>query len=266
VNWRPASPPTTGAEPGELARIAHSPRDTALFLDVDGTLLHIADTPDAVTIERATLELLARIHRATGGGLALITGRRIGDIDRLFAPLALPVAGQHGFERRDAAGRVHRHAQPAPQLAASRARLAAFAHEHPGVLIEDKELTLAAHYRLAPQAESKLAALAADLAAESGGVLAVQRGKMVFELRPAGKDKGTAIAEFMGEAPFRGRTPVFVGDDLTDEYGFSIVNGRGGVSVKVGDGPTEARLRVSDVDAVRAWLGLLAATVPVGKD
>ena len=256
---RPLPGATARDAPAELARIAHSPRETALFLDVDGTLLHIADTPDAVTIERATLELLGRVHRATDGGLALITGRRISDIDRLFAPLALLVAGQHGFERRDAGGVVHRHTQPVPQLAASRERLAAFAREHPGVLVEDKELTLAAHYRLAPQAEPKLAVLAAGLAAESDGALAVQRGKMVFELRPAGKDKGTAIAEFMAEAPFRGRTPVFVGDDLTDEYGFSIVNGLGGVSVKVGDGPTEARLRVSDVDAVREWLGRLAA-------
>jgi trehalose 6-phosphate phosphatase len=245
--------------PVELARIARSPLEMALFLDVDGTLLHIAATPDAVTIERATLDLLGRVHRATGGGLALITGRPIGDIDRLFAPLALLVAGQHGFERRDAAGVVHRHARPASRLAAIRERLAAFAHEHPGVLIEDKGLTLAVHYRLAPQAETKLAALAAVLAAESGGALAVQRGKMVFELLPAGRDKGTAIAEFMDEAPFRGRMPVFLGDDVTDEYGFSIVNGLGGVSVKVGDGPTEARLRVSDVDAVREWLGRLAA-------
>ncbi|MGH8682815.1 MAG: trehalose-phosphatase, partial [Burkholderiales bacterium] len=106
--------PTPGASardaPAELARIARLPRETALFLDVDGTLLHIAATPDAVTIERATVELLGRVHRATGGGLALITGRRIGDIDRLFAPLVLPVAGQHGFERRGAAGAVHRHA------------------------------------------------------------------------------------------------------------------------------------------------------------
>lgn len=254
-----ASGATVSDPPLELARIARAPRETAFFLDVDGTLLHIAATPDAVTIERATVELLARVHRASDGGLALITGRPIGEIDRLFAPLALPVAGQHGFERRDATGAVHRHAERTPQLAASRARLAEFAREHSGVLLEDKGLTLAAHYRLAPELERQLASLTADLAAESGGALAVQRGKMVFELRPAGKDKGTAIAEFMDEPPFRGRTPVFVGDDLTDEYGFSIVNGLGGVSVKVGDGPTEARLRVSDVNAVRAWLGRLAA-------
>jgi trehalose 6-phosphate phosphatase len=147
-----------------------------------------------------------------------------------------------------------------------RARLEAFAAGHPGVLIEDKALTLAAHYRLAPAAGSTLGALVERLAADSGGALAIQRGKMVFELRPAGKDKGTAIAEFLDEAPFRGRTPVFLGDDLTDEYGFSIVNGRGGVSVKVGDGPTEAAARLPDVDAVRAWLERLAPATHATED
>ncbi|HSD54094.1 MAG TPA: trehalose-phosphatase [Burkholderiales bacterium] len=239
-------------------------REIALFLDVDGTLLHIADTPDSVTIERDTLQLVGRAHRATGGAVALITGRRIADVDRLFAPLALPVAGQHGFERRGAGGGVQRHAQPAPQLAAVHAELEAFAAHHPGVLIEDKELTIAAHYRLAASAEQPLTALAQRLVAASGGALAIQRGKMVIELRPAGRDKGTAIAEFMDEAPFRGRTPVFLGDDLTDEYGFSIVNGLGGISVKVGDGPTEARARLPDVDAVRAWLERLVAAAGCG--
>lgn len=255
-----------GAAAVDSARAIPSPRELALFLDVDGTLLHIADTPDAVTIDRATVDLLARAHRATGGATALITGRRIADVDRLFAPLALPVAGQHGFERRDAAGALHRHAQPPPELAAARARLAAFAAARPGVLIEDKGLTLAAHYRLAPAAGAALGTLVERLAAESAGTLAIQRGKMVFELRPAGKDKGTAITEFLEEDPFRGRVPVFLGDDLTDEYGFSIVNGRGGVSVKVGDGPTEATARLPDVDAVRGWLERLAAAAPDRED
>jgi trehalose 6-phosphate phosphatase len=259
------SPPRRAAEV-DPARVIPAPREIALFLDVDGTLLHIADTPDAVTIDRATVDLLARAHHATGGATALITGRRIADADRLFAPLALPVAGQHGFERRDAAGVLHRHAQPLPQLAAARTRLEAYASGHPGVLIEDKEITLAAHYRLAPAAGPALGVLAQRLAADSDGALAIQRGKMVFELRPAGRDTGTAIAEFLDEAPFRGRTPVFLGDDLTDEYGFSIVNGRGGVSVKVGDGPTEATMRLPDVDAVRAWLERLAAATGATED
>lgn len=254
-----APPPGRGSAAPDPVRALPPARGIALFLDVDGTLLHIAATPAAVALDRATVDLVARVQRATGGAVALITGRRIADVDRLFAPLALPVAGQHGFERRDATGALHRHAAPPPGLAAARAPLEAFAAGRSGVLIEDKGLSVAAHYRLAPDAGPALGALVERLAAASGGALALQRGKMVFELRPAGKDKGTAIAEFLDEAPFRGRTPVFVGDDLTDEYGFSVVNGRGGVSVKVGDGPTEAAARLPDVDAVRAWLARLAA-------
>lgn len=251
--------PAGRAVPDELARALASPAEIALFLDVDGTLLHIADTPDAVTIGRATIELLARAHAATGGALALITGRSIADADRLFAPLALPVAGQHGFERRDAAGALHRHADTAAELAELRPEIDAFAADRPGVVVEDKGLTLAVHYRLAPDAERALATLAERLVARPGSTLAIQRGKMVIELRPAGRDKGTAIAEFMGEPPFRGRTPVFLGDDVTDEFGFGVVNGLGGVTVKVGAGPSEARLRLAGVDAVRRVLARLGA-------
>ena len=250
-------PPAGASGPVELARAFARPGEIALYLDVDGTLLHIAATPDAVAIERPTIELLLQAHAATGGALALITGRTIADVDRMFAPLALAVAGQHGFERRDAAGGLHRHARHVPGLAEVRAELDAFAAAHPGVLIEDKGLTLALHYRLAPQAGPAAAALAARIAARSADALAIQLGKMVVELRPAGRDKGTAIAEFMDEAPFRGRTPVFLGDDLTDEHGFAIVNGLGGLSVKVGDGPTAARTRLAGVDEVRRWLARL---------
>jgi trehalose 6-phosphate phosphatase len=134
----------------------------------------------------------------------------------------------------------------------------------PGLLIEDKG---SRSRRTPARAEpGQRSGRVERLAAESGGALAIQRGKMVFELRPAGKDKGTAIAEFLDETPFRGRTPVFLGDDLTDEYGFSIVNGRGGVSVKVGDGPTEATARLPDVDAVRARLERLAAATDATED
>ena len=248
-----------GGVPVELVQAFARPEEIALFLDVDGTLLHIAATPDAVAIGRATIELLLRAHGATGGALALITGRTIADVDRLFAPLALAAAGQHGFERRDAAGTVHRYARHLPGLTEVRAELDAFAAAHAGVLIEDKGLTLALHYRGAPRAAAAARALAERLAARSGDALAFQRGKMVIELQPVGRDKGTAIAEFMTEPPFQGRRAVFLGDDLTDEHGFSIVNARGGLSVKVGDGPTEARLRLAGVDAVRRVLERLAA-------
>lgn len=242
------------ADGAALDIIVAAPSEIALFLDVDGTLLHLAERPDAVTIDAGTLTLLERAYAATQGALALITGRALADVDRLFAPLVLPVAGQHGFERRDAHGRLHLHARPGPQLAHARARLACFAAGRPGVLVEDKGLSVAAHFRSAPDAEDAIGTLAGTIAAESEGALAIQRGKMVVELKPAGKDKGTAIAEFMAERPFLGREPVFVGDDLTDEYGFSIVNGLGGISVKVGDGPTEASIRLPGVDEVRRWL------------
>ncbi len=255
---RPTGPARPALAEAALARACASPGEIALFLDVDGTLLHIADRPDAVAVDRGAVALLRGIHAATGGALALITGRALADVDRLFDPLVLPVAGQHGFERRDAAGRLHRHARPGVALDEARARCRDFGAARPGVLVEDKGLTLALHYRLAPGAEGEVGALAEAIAAGSGGALAIQRGKMVVELKPAGKDKGTAIAEFMAEPPFRGREPVFVGDDLTDEYGFSVVNGLGGVSVKVGDGPTEAAARLPDVAAVRVWLARLA--------
>jgi trehalose 6-phosphate phosphatase len=251
--------PAHAAAPVDLAGASARPAGIALYLDVDGTLLHIAETPDAVTVGRETIELLLRAHAALGGALALITGRTIADVDRIFAPLALAVAGQHGFERRDAAGIVHRHARHVPGLVEVRSELDAFAAAHPGVLIEDKGLTLALHYRLAPRAGPAVVALAERIAAGSAASLVIQLGKMVVELRPAGRDKGTAIAEFMDEAPFRGRTPVFLGDDLTDEHGFGIVNGLGGLSVKVGDGPTAARLRLAGVDEVRRWLARLGA-------
>ena len=251
-------PAAGAAAPAELARAFARPREIALFLDVDGTLLHIAATPDAVTIEPETVELLRRAHAATGGALALITGRRIADVDRMFAPLALPVAGQHGFERRDAAGAMHRYAESAATLAELRPELAAFAAAHPGVLIEDKGLTVAIHYRLAPHFAPAAAALGERLVVRSGKALAIELGKMVVELRPAGRDKGTAIAEFMDDAPFSARAPVFLGDDATDEHGFTIVNRRGGLSVKIGDGPTEAGVRLPGVDAVRHWLARLA--------
>ena len=243
-----------GATETELERIAAAPGDIALFLDVDGTLLRIAPRPDAVQVEHRVVALLSRVHRAVGGALALITGRSLDDVDRLFAPLALPVAGPHGFERRDALGRLRAHGQPDAHFARARELLTNFAAERPGVLVEDKGLTLAVHYRMAPDARASVRRLAEEVAEASQGALAIQRGKMVVELKPAGRDKGTAIAEFMAEAPFRGRLPVFLGDDLTDEYGFSIVNGLGGLSVKVGCGPTEAAARLADVDAVRAWL------------
>jgi len=233
--------------------------DWAFFLDIDGTLLEHADTPDAVRVDGAMRGLLAELQAGAGGALALISGRSVADIDGLFAPLLLPAAGQHGAERRDGAGRMHRHDFAEAPVRRAAKRLAAFAAAHPGLLLEDKGRSLALHYRLAPQLADEAGALVDEVVAGLGEGFELQRGKMVLEIRPGGRDKGSAIGEFMAEPPFRGRTPVFIGDDLTDEFGFGVVNGMGGVSVKVGEGPSQARWRIADAAAVRAWLAQWAS-------
>lgn len=232
--------------------------DWAIFLDVDGTLLEHAERPDAVRAGPAERRLLEEVQRGTGGALALISGRAIADLDRLFAPLRLPLAGQHGVERRDAAMRLHRHAFPADLLRRAAARIGAFAARHEGLLFEDKGYNLALHFRLAPQLAGAAQSAVREAAAQLGGEFEVQEGKMVVELKPSGRDKGMAIEEFMRDPPFAGRTPVFIGDDLTDEFGFGVVNRLGGHSVKVGVGASAARHRVADAAAVRE---LLAAWV-----
>lgn len=233
----------------------------ALFLDIDGTLLDLALTPDRVRVDGDVAELLPALARCFGGALALITGRTIADADRLFPGLALPVAGQHGVERRAANGAICPNRQPVPELERLRGELERFAARHEGVLLEDKGSTLALHYRQAPRLASLVhRTLRAEMAvAAHGRAWRLQSGKGIAEIRPDGRDKGTAVDEYMDEAPFRGRLPVFVGDDDTDEFGFAAVSRRGGWAVKVGAGPTHARYRLSDVTAVRRWLADAAA-------
>ncbi len=231
----------------------------AFFLDVDGTLAEIAPTPCAVAIADHARDTVSRLVASCNGAVALISGRTIADVDRLFAPLHLPVAGLHGLERRTAGGQVSRAALEAPVLGAARGAFEKFAADHPGTLIEDKDIALALHFRQAPAAESDAEALIAVLTAASKGALVVQRGKMVLELRPGGSDKGTAVRAFMTEPPFAGRLPVFVGDDVTDEAGFATINEMNGISIRVGDGtPTCARYDGVSVAAIHAWLDAAA--------
>jgi trehalose 6-phosphate phosphatase len=137
----------------------------------------------------------------------------------------------------------------------ARRRLAAFAEVNQGILLEDKTLTLALHYRNAPHLAGATIAVAEQAVAESAGALTLLHGKMVCELKPPGIHKGRAIAAFLKEPPFKGRRPVFAGDDLTDEAGFAAINERGGVSVRIGPGrPTAARFGHRDVAAVQTWL------------
>jgi trehalose 6-phosphate phosphatase len=236
------------------------PAAIALFLDVDGTLVEIERQPDAVHVPERLRAILSDLQRASGGALAVVSGRTLVQLDRLFAPLRLSAAGLHGLERRHLGATVVR-ANPDPAiLGAARAQLAAFAERHPGVLLEDKGLTLALHYRNAPAQQAAATATAEAAVAASGGALVLLRGKMVLELKPPGGDKGQAIAAFLGEPPFAGRQPVFAGDDLTDEPGFVAVNQRRGITIRVGADalPTAARYRQPDVSAMQRWLaGLL---------
>ena len=226
----------------------------AFFLDLDGTLLEIAETPDAVGIGPDEKRLVEKLVAGAGGAVAVISGRALVRIDQILAPLVLPAAGQHGAERRDAKGVRHRHRFPANVLRPVAVGIRSFAARHQGLVFEDKGASVALHYRKAPQLARAAQAAVREAAGPLGTQVEVQDGKMVVELKPAGCDKGKAIAQFMQEAPFAGRQPVFIGDDVTDEYGFRVVNAMGGHSIKVGEGPSVARWRLENPASTRAWL------------
>ena len=226
----------------------------ALFLDVDGTLLEIAATPEAVHPAGADTKLVAALANRSGGAVALVSGRSLAKIDELFAPLRLPAAGQHGVERRDARGKLYRPTFPADVLARAAQQLADFAGRHTGLVFEHKGYSMALHYRLAPRLAGAAHAVVREAARSVGGGVEVQRGKMVAELKIAGHDKGRAIESFMKEAPFAGRVPVFLGDDLTDEDGFRVVQRLGGHAIKIGSGATAAPWRLINPAAARGWL------------
>ena len=228
----------------------------ALFLDVDGTLVEIEREPGAVHVPDRLCRILAALEEATDGALALVSGRSLQQLDQLFSPLRLSAAGLHGLERRKPAGQVVRAAPDPAILAAARRRLGAFAAEHEGVMLEDKGLTLALHYRKAPEQQAAATALVRDVVAASAGALMLLEGKMVLELKPPGCDKGQAIAAYMAEPPFVGRRAVFAGDDVTDEAGFALVNRIGGVSIRIGadQRPSAASYGHQDVGAMQSWL------------
>ncbi len=238
-------------------------REIALFLDVDGTLLEIADKPGAVEASAALLHILERLEIELGGALALVSGRTLEDLDSIFAPMRLPAAGMHGLERRDGSGAVHR-AATAPTLDYIRDTLRDFASRHDGALFEDKGAAMALHYRLAPSIEDRARELVRTLTRDRDELHFLE-GKMVFEIKSRHVDKGVAIDCFLAEAPFAGRLPVFLGDDVTDEDGFRFVNHHGGISIRVGNpGESAAPYRIQDVPSVVKWLEAVADNVTGG--
>jgi trehalose 6-phosphate phosphatase len=227
--------------------------DWALFLDVDGCLLDFADAPDAVTVPATLHATLQRLSQRLHGALALVSGRALRRIDELFAPLRLPAAGLHGLERRSTVARLS--PPPVPSaLAAIHDEARQVAAAWPGTLVEDKGSALGLHWRAEPRAAAALRAFAEAALPRLPGYR-LQHGDHVVELRPSSGDKGEAILALLEEAPFRGRKPVFVGDDLTDESGFAVINAHGGLSVLVGQRePSAAHYALRDPAAVRAWL------------
>ncbi|ABI55364.1 trehalose-phosphatase [Alkalilimnicola ehrlichii MLHE-1] len=229
--------------------------DLAFFLDLDGTLLPIVPHPDDATLDACGRTVLRELMALSGGAVALVSGRTISAVDRVVEPLRLPVAGVHGAEWRDPAGRYHRPSAPSPRLmTALRDRLRALTAAYPGTFVEEKGIALAVHFRRAPEYQMPIQRALSEIAAGAAGQLTLQAGKCVYELRPADGDKGRAVRHFMAEAPFASRAPVYLGDDLTDEHAFVAVNALGGYSIKVGAGHTEARWRLPDQPAVIDWL------------
>lgn len=229
--------------------------DWALFFDIDGTLLDIAPTPDAVVVPtdlRADLAML--FHRL--GAIALISGRPLVGIDALFAPLVLPASGQHGAEAR--IGREHEVAPPLPALRAIVMPLQQYAADHHGILIEDKGDSVAVHYRMAPTLAEEVDALAHRLI-DGIPELEALTSKMAIDIKPRAISKANAIRWFMARPPFAERVPVFVGDDRTDEAGFAAVNEIGGHTIRVGDlAESNARFSLNSSAAVREWIAGLA--------
>ncbi|WP_237478248.1 trehalose-phosphatase [Lichenibacterium dinghuense] len=230
------------------------PPDACLFLDVDGTLVDIAPTPDAVRLAPGLLDDLAAAERICGGALALVSGRSIAQLDAIFAPRRFTASGVHGAEFRHPDGMTARAAEPIPRSAWD--DLAVLLGDFPASFAEDKGFSFAVHHRAAPDTGPRLrAALEVFLAARPGLGLAILPGHFVFELKRPGVDKGGAIARLMERAPFAGRCPVFVGDDVTDLPGFAAVEARGGAAYAVGRDLPGARGTFADPAAVRAWLG-----------
>lgn len=230
----------------------------ALFLDIDGTLLDFAPHHDAVIVDARLQRDLDALHRRLDGALALVSGRVLAQIDRLFAWHGRATAGLHGAQVRRADGRLLQDALHA-DLGALRGFATERAARLPGVMLEDKQSALALHYRGAPAQRDAAEALARELQRRAAATHVLQHGDHAIELKPAGSDKGGALAALMEAPPFPGRRPWMFGDDLTDEHAFDETNARDGISVIVGARrPTRARFALRDPAAMRDWLHVMA--------
>jgi trehalose 6-phosphate phosphatase len=233
-------------------------RECALLLDVDGTLLDLAPTPREVSVPPSLRLAVTRLSQSSGGAVALVSGRSLADLDLLFAPLELPAVGGHGAELRPSAG-----AKPEirwePLAPALKRELARIAEVGSGVLIEDKGYSIALHYRLAPELEGAVRkAVAGICAAHPAMPIEVLPGKSVIEIKPKGFTKATGVRDLMQRPPFRGRHPIFIGDDVTDESVFGIIAEYDGLAFSVGHAIAGVNGHFAKPEAVRDWLSHIA--------
>lgn len=232
-------------------------RKCALLLDFDGTIVDIAPTPDSVEVPQSLRRVLARLIDRTGGAVALVSGRSVADLDRFFAPMRLPIVGVHGAELRllnDAATEKRD-----PALLELRLRRALGALEGAGVGVEDKGSSVALHYRLVPERAGLIRAAVDEICAQTWDPpIEVLPGKAVIEIKHAGFSKGTGVRELMRHAPFRGRQPIFIGDDTTDETAFAVLPELDGIGFSVGRKIAGLNGHFDAPADVRAWLEQLA--------
>jgi trehalose 6-phosphate phosphatase len=223
-------------------------RSCALFLDVDGTLIEIAEAPDLVTVPQDLPVILARLRRQLGGAIAIVSGRAIKDIDRLLSPFVAPSAGEHGAAIRMPDGSM----QEVPCEVAVpqdwKATLERETKKWPGVMLEEKAHGVTIHYRGAPMRSDDVWALARSLVSETNTWFRLLPARMAVEIGIKSTNKGNAVEALMAREPFQSRKPIYVGDDFTDEAGISAAARLGGQGLRVGE------FFAGDPAAVRAWL------------
>lgn len=238
--------------------------DAALFLDIDGTLIEFVPRPEEARVPPALLDTIAALRRALGGALAVVSGRKLADIDRLFAPLSLAAGGQHGSEARFTPGAVAEvFVSPERPLAAMLAHVEPFLARHPSIRVERKGLSTAFHYRDAVEVAPALRSVVEEAVAPFAGTLHLLDSHLCYDVRALHANKGKVVERFLAVPPFAGRVPVYVGDDWTDEDGFTAALAANGRAIRVGaPRPTVATETLSDPYAVQHWLEASLAALP----